>query len=126
MTSAGVSIPQYSTEVTGMSGIAEAWVALSPTAQALFQGFALMLLLQAYKWLEKRIGWLPSLKDAEPRLKQGIVALCALLAACIEAPADAQFIDMLSAWIATTLGAIGGHQGLMHFINRPLERKRNG
>ena len=109
-----------------MSAIAEAWVALPLTLQALLQGVALMLLVQAYKGAAKRILWLPPLQDAEPRLKQAIVALCALLVAWHFAPEGATWLEIVLEWAGSLTAAITSHQGLSAWINKPAERARNG
>ena len=107
-----------------MSAIAEVWVALSPTTQALLQGVALMLLVQGYKGAAKRIPKLPPLQNAEPRLKQAIVAFCALLVAWWAAPEGATWVSILLDWAGSLTSAITSHQALTAWINEPAKRAR--
>jgi len=108
-----------------MAAIADFWVSLSPDTKALVQGAFLMLLLQAYKWAGQRISWLPSLKDAEPRLKQFVVAACAFLVAVATLPDEGATLEaLIRAWLTQMSGAIGSHQILTHFVNQPIARAK--
>jgi len=108
-----------------MAAIADFWVSLSPDTQALVQGALLMLLLQAYKWLGQRISWLPALKDAEPRMKQFVVAVTAFLFAVATMPEQGSSLEaLIRAWLEHMGGAIGSHQVLTAYINQPIAERR--
>ena len=107
-----------------MSAIAETWNGFSPDMRVLVQGIILMLALQGYKWLQKRVPALPDLKSAEPRIKQFVVAVGAFLLALVALPEAATGADILQLWLGHIAAAIGGHQVLTYFVNKPLARKR--
>jgi len=107
-----------------MSAIADVWTGLSPEMRAIAQGVILMLALQGYKWLQKRTPGLPNLKEAEPRIKQFVVAVGGLLLALAAFPAGGTGADLVQLWLTHIVAAISSHQVLTQFVNVPLARKR--